>query len=71
MTPAHPPRPPISALPQPVQEPPVPATLKHPLPQPAQQGPPDKQGRSKEFPRERDGILFFHCQHLQQLILQM
>ena len=43
------------ALPQPVQEPPAPATLKHPLPQPAQQGPPNKQGRSKEFPRDRQG----------------
>ena len=54
-TPAHPPRPPISALPQPVQEPPAPATLKHPLPQPAQQGPPNKQGRSKDFPRDPRG----------------
>ena len=47
-TPAHPPRPLITALPKPVQEPPAPATLKHPLPQPAQQGPPNKQVRSKE-----------------------
>ena len=49
-TPAHPPRPPISALPQPVQESSTPATLKHPLPQPAQQGPPNKQVRHKAFP---------------------
>ena len=54
-TPAHPPRPPISALPQPVQEPPASTTLKHPLPQPAQQGPPNKQGRSKDFPRDQSG----------------
>ena len=49
-TPAHPPRPPISALPQPVQETSNPATLKHPLPQPAQQGAPNKQVRHKAFP---------------------
>ena len=54
-TPAHPPRPSSAALPKPVQEPSPPATLKHPLPQPAQQGPPNKQGRSKELPRGPDG----------------
>ena len=52
-TPVPLPRPPIAALPKPVQEPPAPA-LKHPLPQPAQQGPPNKQARSKEFPRGPD-----------------
>ena len=40
-TPAHPPRPPIEALPKPAQQ--NPATLKRPLPHPAQQGPPNKQ----------------------------
>ena len=54
-TPAHPPRPPLAALPQPVQEPQNPATLKHPLPQPAQQGPPNKQVRHKDFPRDQQG----------------
>ena len=52
-TPAHPPRPPISALPQPVQESSNQATLKHPLPQPAQQGPPNKQVRHKAFPADQ------------------
>ena len=52
-TPAHPPRPPISALPQPIQEPSNPATLKHPPPQPAQQGPPNKQVRHKAFPADQ------------------
>ena len=49
-TPAQLPRPPISALPQPVQESSNPAKLKHPLPQPARQGPPNKQVRHKAFP---------------------
>ena len=50
-SPAHPPRPSIEALPKPVQEVPVSlAPLKHPLPQPAQQGPPNKQVRHKPFP---------------------
>ena len=51
-TPAHPPRPPLSALPQPSQESSNPATLKHPLPQPAQQGPPNKQVRHKAVPAD-------------------
>ena len=55
MTPAHPPRPPISALPQPMAEPPAPMASKHPLPQPAQQGPPNKAIRSKAFPQGQDG----------------
>ena len=47
MTPGYPPRPPIEALPKPAQEVASPATLKHPLPQPAPQGPPNKQVRHK------------------------
>ena len=54
--PAHPRRPPNSALPQPVQETSNPATLKHPLPQPAQQGPPNKQVRHKAFPADQQAI---------------
>ena len=49
-------------------------TWKHPLPQPAQQGPPNKQARSKEFPRGPHGnrsILLLQCRYLQQLILRM
>ena len=53
MTPSYPPRPPISALPQPCPDSASPATLKHPLPQPAQQGPPNKQVRHKAFPTEK------------------
>ena len=54
-----------------LQEPPAPATSKHPLPQPAQQGPPNKQGRSKSsFPRDRDGNPITPSQFLQQLILR-
>ena len=49
-TTAHPPRPSIAALPQPVQEQQSSVTLKHPLSQPAQQGPPNKQVRHKAFP---------------------
>ena len=51
-TPAHPPRPPASALPQPTPDSASPASLKHPLPQPAQQGPPNKQVRHKAFPTD-------------------
>ena len=52
MTPSYPARPPISALPQPCPESSSPATLKHLLPQPAQQGPPNKQVRHKAFPKK-------------------
>ena len=68
-TPAHPPRPPISALPQPVQEPPAP--LKHPLPQPAQQSPPNKHPARKHFQREQMVNPLSLYIHFQQLILQM
>ena len=55
MTPRNPPRPPIEELPKPM---PMPietsqATHKHPLPQPAQQGPPNKQARHKAFPHDQ------------------
>ena len=53
MTPGYPPLPPIEALPKPAQEVASQATLKHPLPQPAQQGPPNKQVRHKSFPKEQ------------------
>ena len=53
MTPGHPPRPPIEALPKPVPEVASQATLKHPLPLPAQQGPPNKQVRHKAFPHDQ------------------
>ena len=53
MTPGHPPRPPIEALPKPITETTSPATHKHPLPQPAQQGPPNKQVRHKAFPYDQ------------------
>ena len=53
MTPAIPARPPISALPQLPTDSSSPATLKHPLPQPAQQGPPNKQVRHKAFPTKQ------------------
>ena len=53
MTPAIPARPPISALPQLPTDSRSPVTLKHPLPQPAQQGPPNKQVRHKAFPTEQ------------------
>ena len=53
MTPSYPPRPPIEALPKPAQAVASPATLKHPLPQPAQQGPPNKHVRHKAFPKEQ------------------
>ena len=52
ITPSHPPHPPIDALPRPVPEVASQATLKHPLPEPAQQGPPNKQVRHKAFPHE-------------------
>ena len=52
MTPGYPPRPPVEALPKPVQEVASQPTLKHPLPEPAQQGPPNKQVRHKAFPKE-------------------
>ena len=57
MTPGYPPRPPTEALPKPAQEMASRATLKHPLPQPAQQGPPNKQVRHKAFPKEQQATL--------------
>ena len=54
MTPVYPLRPPIAALPKP-QEAPAPPTSKHPLPQPAQDGPPTNQICAKSFPRDADG----------------
>ena len=57
MTPGYPPRPPIEALPKPAQEVASQATLKHPLPQPAQQGPPNMQVRHKSFPSEQQATL--------------
>ena len=49
MTPGHPPRPPIEALPQPVPEMASQATLKHPLPQPAQQVRPTSKCVTRHF----------------------
>ena len=52
MTPVHPPRPPVEALPKPmpmVSQ----ASTKHPLEPPAQQGPPPKQVRHKSFPYDQ------------------
>ena len=57
MTPGYPPRPPIEALSKPAQEVASQATLKHPLPQPAQQSPPNKQVRHKSFPKEQQATL--------------
>ena len=51
MTPGYPPRPPVEALPKPIPEVASQATLKQPLPEPAQQGPPNKQVRHKAFPK--------------------
>ena len=53
MTPGNPPRPPIEALPKPMPIDTSQATHKHPLPQPAQQGPPNKQVRHKAFPHDQ------------------
>ena len=53
MTSGYPPRPPIKALPKPMPEVMSQATHKHPLPQPAQQGPPNKQVRHKAFPQDQ------------------
>ena len=50
MTPGNPPRPPIEALPKPMPTGTSQATHKHPLPQPAQQGPPNKQVLSRGLP---------------------
>ena len=50
MTPGNPPRPPIDALPKPMPMETSQATHKHPLPEPAQQGPPNKHVRHKAFP---------------------
>ena len=52
MTPGNPPRPP-EALPKPMPIETSQATHKHPLPQPAQQGPPNKQVRHKAFPHDQ------------------
>ena len=57
MTPGYPPRPPVEALPRPVPEVASQPTLKHPLPLPAQQGPPNKQARHKAFPKEQQASL--------------
>ena len=57
MTPGYPPRPPVEAPPKPVSAVASQATLKHPLPQPAQQGPPNKQVRHKSFPKEQQASL--------------
>ena len=57
MTPGYQPRPPIEALPRPVPEAASQATLKHPLPEPAHQGPPNKQVRPKAFPKEQQASL--------------
>ena len=57
MTPGYPPRPPVEALPKPVPEVASQPTLKHPLPEPAQQGPPNKQVRHKAFPKEQQASL--------------
>ena len=54
-TPAHPPRPPLEAIPKPAEAAPAPPTLKHALPQPAPEGHPTEQIRAKEFPRGADG----------------
>ena len=53
MTPGNPPRPPIEALPKPMPIETSQATHKHPLPQPAQQGLPNKQVRHKAFPHDQ------------------
>ena len=50
MTPGNPPRPPIDALPKTMPMETSQATHKHPLPEPAQQGPPNKRVRHKAFP---------------------
>ena len=50
MTPSHPPRPPIEALPKYASMETSPSANKHPLEQPAQQGPPNKHVRPKAFP---------------------
>ena len=68
MTPTYPPRPPISALPQPCPDSANPATLKHPLPQPLQQGPPNKQVRHKPFRKSSRLPLRLLAHHPQQLI---
>ena len=53
MTPGSPPRPPIEALPKPMPAGTNQANQKHPLPQAAQQGPPNKQVRHKAFPHDQ------------------
>ena len=53
MTPGNPPRPRIDALPKPMPMETSQATHKHPLPEPAQQGPPNKHARHKAFPYDQ------------------
>ena len=53
MTPGNPPRPPVEALPKPMPAGTSQATHKHPLPQPAQQSPPNKQVRRKASPHDQ------------------
>ena len=53
MTPSHPPRPPIAALPKYASMKPSQGANKHPLEPPAQQGPPNKHVRHKAFPHEQ------------------
>ena len=50
MTPSHPPRPPIDALPKHPSMETGTSAIKHPLEPPVQQGPPQKHVRSKAFP---------------------
>ena len=52
VTPGYPPRPPIEALPKPMPMETSQAT-KHPLPEPAQEGPPNKHVRHKAFPYDQ------------------
>ena len=53
MTPSHPPRPPIEALPKYASMETSQGANKHPLEPPAQQGPPNKHVRHKAFPHEQ------------------
>ena len=53
MTPGNPPRPPVEALRKPMPAGSSQATHKYPLPQPAQQDPPNKQVRHKAFPHDQ------------------
>ena len=57
MTPSHPPRPPVEALPKHSAMETSQGANKHPLEPPAQQGPPHKQVRHKPFPFEQQPSL--------------